>query len=95
MIKASKTAGYKVVNCCDNMKTHKISGMVIQDKKILSDLHFLSKQLRNDLCCFWHSKVIGTDTEIIIFYIAPVCLGKMFTVNCTLVVHFFYFCGGF
>ena len=72
MIKASKTAGYKVVNSCDNMKTHKISGaasgMVIQDKKILSDLHFLSKQLRNDLCCFWHSKVIGTDTEIIIFY---------------------------
>lgn len=59
----------------------------------ISHAHFLLKQFPDNFCRILHSEIIGFDTEIIIFHIAPVRLCKMLTVNCTLMVYLFYFCG--
>ena len=53
--------------------------------------HFLLKQVSDNLRSFRYTKVIGFDTQIVIFYITPVCFCKMFAVNRTFVVRFFTF----
>lgn len=65
---------------------------VVADHDYERPILFL-KQVSDNLRSFRYTKVIGFDTQIIIFYIAPVCFCKMFAVNRTFVVHFFYFCG--
>ena len=57
----------------------------------ISHAHFLLKQFPDNFCRILHSEIIGLDTEIIIFHIAPVRFCKMLTVNRALVVHLFYF----
>lgn len=57
----------------------------------ISHAHFLLKQFPDNFCRILHSEIIGLDTEIIIFHIAPVRFCKMLTVNRALVVHLFTF----